>query len=224
MIDKIIIKAKKSAFNQRLGNNLSKFEGEGFNFNQLSLYEGGDAKKINWKAGAKTGEVYINLFSEERELSVVCAVFLSPSLHFGSKILKKELLAQVTAILGFNAIKNKDLFSSYIFSQNLSLINKPSKKVHTIYKTIKDIIDFDTIGQDLDINLAIAKLNKRLNKKSIIILLGDFLDIPNLNLLSKKHDIYSIIIREHLEENPSLINKSLLIDTKNLASYRYKFK
>ena len=60
-----------------------------------------------------------------------------------------------------------------------------------------------------------------MKKKSIIFIIGDFFSINNLDLriLSKKHEVVAIIVRDRFEENPEALGTVNLIDPQNLKSF-----
>jgi uncharacterized protein (DUF58 family) len=87
--DRIIFKTKKAIFTEKIGNNRSKFKGEGYDFAELREYQiGDDIRKIDWNITAKLNQPFIKLFNEERELNIVAVPILSGSTFFGSKVLK----------------------------------------------------------------------------------------------------------------------------------------
>ena len=63
----------------------SAFRGSGAEFEEVREYAPGDeVKSIDWKVTARMGRPYVKVFREERELSVMLAVDVSPSGLFGS--------------------------------------------------------------------------------------------------------------------------------------------
>ena len=125
---KILLKARKQVFGEMLGNNASLFQGEGFEFTELREYVyGDDVRKIDWKTTAKLGKPFIKIYNEERELNIVTAVMMGGSTYFGTVKQKSELMAELVALLGFSAVKNSDLFSNVIFSDNFILLVNPIK-------------------------------------------------------------------------------------------------
>ncbi len=210
---KIIIKAKRKIFSEMAGNNLSHFEGEGFDFVELREYHfGDDVRKIDWKVTAKKQKPYIKIFKEEKELNVVIVSLLGGSVYFGSKRFKQDVIAELFALLSFSAVKNQDNFSSVIFTNRAELYTKPTKKMYGAYKGVEEILEFDPLGKEVDYKELVAYLRNRIKRRSIIFLLGDFIGDIDISLLAKKHEVVSLVVRDRLEESPPAIGYANLLD------------
>jgi len=216
-LKKILIKTKRQVFSEIPGNNPSIFKGEGFDFVELREYQyGDDVKKIDWLISAKLQKPYIKLYKEERELNIVVAFMLNGNMYFGTSILKSELAAHVGAIIGYSAIKNQDSFSSFIFADRLYFISKPTKHLNGVKKAIQEVYNFNPLGKNENFKLLTQTLYK-IKRKSIIFIIGDFFGDFDLKLLSKKHEVIAIVIRDRFEEDPKEIGFVNFIDpqTKN---------
>ena len=216
----ITLKTKKQVFGALSGNNLSSFQGEGFEFAELREYAyGDDVRKIDWKTSAKTGKTFVKVYHEERELNVVISTLLSGSTYFGTTIPKSEYMIEIMAILGFSAVRNRDLFSHILYADKLYRASKPTKKIFAIDKEVEEAINFEVLGKATNIKGWIEELNKRVRKKSLLILIGDFVGDYNLALLAKKHDVVAIIVRDYFIENPKPMGEIRLIDPGYLDSF-----
>jgi len=217
-LQKILVRARRQVFSEMVGNNPSIFQGEGYDFIELREYmPGDDIRHIDWNITAKLQTPYIKIFREERELNVVIASVLNGSVHFGSKKFKQDVIAEVVASLSFSTLKNGDLLSSYIFTDKMISHSKPSKKLNQIQRSVAEILEFDALNQKVDFKFIADTLFKRLRRKSLIIIVGDFFEIPDFKLLAKKHEVVAVIVRDHLEENPPKMGFSSLIDPENGA-------
>ena len=201
-----------------VGNNPSIFQGEGYDFIELREYmPGDDIRHIDWNITAKMQKPFIKIFREERELNVVVASVLNGSVHFGSSKFKQDVIAEVVALLSFSTIKNGDLLSSYIFTDKMVSHLKPSKKINQVQKSVDDILNFEALNQKVDFKVISDTLYRRLKRKSLVLIIGDFFEIPDLKLLAKKHEVIAIIVRDKLEENPPKMGFSSLVDPESGA-------
>ncbi len=217
-LQKILVRARRQVFSEMVGNNPSIFVGEGYDFIELREYmPGDDIRHIDWNITAKMQTPYIKIFREERELNVVIASVLNGSVHFGSKKFKQDVIAEVVALLSFSTLKNGDLLSSYIFTDKMISHSKPSKKLHQVQRLTQEILDFDAINQKVDFKLLSDTLYRRLKRKSLILVIGDFFEIPDFRLLAKKHEVVAIIVRDRLEEKPPEMGFSSLVDPESGA-------
>ena len=223
-LQKILVRARRQVFSEMVGNNPSIFQGEGYDFIELREYmPGDDIRHIDWNITAKLQTPYIKVFREERELNVVIVSVLNGSVHFGSKKFKQDVIADVVASLSFSTLKNGDLLSSYIFTDKMMSHSKPSKKLSQIQKSVQEILEFEVLNQKVDFKVISQALFTRLKRKSLIIVVGDFFEIPDFRLLAKKHEVVSIIVRDHLEEKPPKMGFSSLLDPESGATLEGDF-
>ncbi len=223
-LKKILVRARRQVFSEMVGNNPSIFHGEGYDFIELREYApGDDIRHIDWNITAKMQKPFIKIFREERELNVVLVSVLNGSVHFGSKKFKQETIAEIIALLSFSTLKNGDLLSSYIFTDTMISTSKPSKRLHQVQKITQEILDFKALNQKVDFKVIADTLYKRLRRKSVILVVGDFFEIPDFKLLAKKHEVIAIIVRDHLEEHPPAMGYSSLVDPESGATLEGDF-
>jgi len=219
-VKKIILKTKKQVYGDMLGNNASLFQGEGFEFAELREYVyGDDVRKIDWKTTAKLGKPFVKIYKEERELNVVVVSMLGGSVYFGTVKQKSDIMAEVVATLGFSAVKNADLFSHMVFADKLYDASKASKKLFSVHKAVEDVVEFNPIGKEGDFSALVETLHNRLKKKSLLFIVSDFVGDIDLKLLSKKHDVFAVMVRDKFEEDPSELGYLRLIDMETKQSF-----
>ena len=223
-LQKILVRARRQVFSEMVGNNPSIFQGEGYDFIELREYMAGDdIRRIDWNITAKMQKPYIKIFREERELNIVIASVLNGSVHFGSKKFKQDVIAEVVAQLSYSTLKNGDLLTSYIFTDKMVSHNKPSKKINQVQKSVDDILKFDALEQQCDFKVLADTLYTRLKRKSLIIIVGDFFEIPDFKLLAKKHEVVCVVVRDHLEEKPPKMGFASLVDPESGATLEGDF-
>jgi len=67
------------------GNFRSVFKGQGMEFDEARRYEpGDDIRSIDWNASARFGTPFVKMYREERELTILILLDVSPSMHRGS--------------------------------------------------------------------------------------------------------------------------------------------
>lgn len=214
-LKKIIIKTRRQIFSEVIGNNSSLLKGEGYDFLELKEYEyGEDVKKIDWIISAKFKKPYVKVFHAQKELNINIIPLLGGSVYFGSKRFKQELITEVCSILGYSCIKQGDPFTSYIANDKIELCTKKSKRHFAVNSMDEKVFNYNAIGKITNYKKITSELFKNIRKRSIIFLIGDFFDIEDLDLriLSKKHEIVAIIIRDKFEEKPFELGNVNLVD------------
>ncbi len=208
--NRILLKARRQIVGDRIGNNSSMFRGEGYDFIELREYvSGDDVRHINWNVTAKMGKPFVKVFRQERELNVLSVALLGGSFMFGEKL---EILAQTVATIGYSAIANGDLYGHCNFTKNMTFELPPSKKNFTVSSAVESIITTDILHQKVDIQEVLSHLYRRTKRKSLIVLVGDFFELPDIKLLAKKHEVVAIVIRDSAEEKPAFRGYNALID------------
>lgn len=214
----ILLKARRQIIGDRIGNNPSLFRGEGYDFIELREYvSGDDTRHIDWNITAKMQRPFVKVFREERELSVVTVAMLGGSLHFGQERFKIDALAEAVALIGYSALANGDLFTHFDFSETLRSEVRASKKRFAVAQSVEGIMGAQILQHRADYNAMALSLYRRLKRRSLIVVIGDFFEIPDLRLLAKKHEVVAIVVRDRFEETPSPMGFSALIDPESGA-------
>src|SRR5207245_909380 len=88
----------------------SVFKGTGIAFEEVREYQpGDDVRAIDWNVTARMGHPFVKRFIEERELTVMLVLDYSASHQFGTQLQqKREVVAELAAVLAFSAISNND--------------------------------------------------------------------------------------------------------------------
>ena len=128
-IRQLEIATRKAVRSQLAGGYHSVFKGRGMVVSDLRPYQTGDDwRTVNWNVTARTGELYVKEFTEERELIVMLLVDTSASQNFATRGLsKRELAAKLAALIGFSAIRNRDKVGLCLYSDEVELYLPPKK-------------------------------------------------------------------------------------------------
>jgi uncharacterized protein (DUF58 family) len=178
----------------------SVFKGRGMEFAEVRPYQpGDDVRSIDWNVTARMGHPFVKQFVEERDLSVFLAVDVSGSLGFGSRaILKRELAAEISALIAFAALRNQDRVGAALVSDRLELFLRPQRRRNHVLRLVREILGRPAHGAtDLEAGLAAALAN--LKRRSVLFLVSDFVAAPcerALKAAAARHDVVVIEIVE----------------------------
>lgn len=203
-VKKLEISTRKLVDSTISGSYQSAFKGKGMSFADLRKYQlGDDVRSINWKVTARSGDPYINLCEEERDLTLIIMVDISGSGIFGSqKQLKKDLAAEIAAIFGFSAIKNNDNVGLLLFSDHVETYIPPKKGKDHVLRIIRDIFYVEPKSKKTNIAEALTHVMQMIKKRCILFLISDFMDHhyqKQFNIVAKKHDLIPVVIEDPLE-------------------------
>jgi uncharacterized protein (DUF58 family) len=161
------------------------FKGRGMEFDEVRQYQPGDeVRTIDWNVTARMGAPFVKRYVEERELTVMLAFDASASGGFGTAgRFKREIAAELGAVLAFSAISNNDKVGLLAFTDRIELHIPPRKGRRHVLRLIRDLLVFEPTGRGTDVALALDRLNRVLKRRAIIFLISDFLvPTPPLNL------------------------------------------
>jgi uncharacterized protein (DUF58 family) len=204
-VRRIEIISRKSSKELFAGEYHSAFKGRGMEFSEVREYlPGDDIRFIDWNVSSRMGKLYVKQFVEERELTVILAIDLSASLSFLSQTKsKKEIIAEISAIIAFTANLNNDKVGLLIFTDKIERFIPPKKGKTHLLRIIREILTFEPEGKATSIDNGLVYLNKVLKKKAIVFLLSDFIDsgfTQSLKITARKHDLIAIRISDMREK------------------------
>ena len=197
----------KSLVNDLFGGEYhSVFKGRGMTFSEVrEYYPGDDIRMIDWNVTARSNTPFIKIFEEERELTVYLLVDISRSGHFGTtNQFKSELAAEIAAVLGFSAIKNKDKVGLILFSDHVEKYIIPKKDKSHILRVVREVLFNKPQARKTSLKSGLDFLMNVAKRKSVVFLISDFLDNQfwkSLKLANRKHDMIGIRISDYAEEN-----------------------
>jgi uncharacterized protein (DUF58 family) len=188
------------------GHYQSVFKGRGMEFEEVREYQpGDDVRSIDWNVTARMGHPYVKHFAEERELTVMFLLDLSPSCHFGTvHQFKTQLAAEICSLLSFSAIKNNDRVGLILFTDRVEKFIPPRKGISHVLRVIREAIYFKPDGKGTDIPLALEFLNRVSPRRTVAFILSDFyasdLKTP-LSIANQRHDLVATTLMDPVEFN-----------------------
>ena len=141
-VRKIEIKTRALSHQIFAGEYHSAFKGRGMAFSEVREYQfGDDVRNMDWNVTARLRSPYVKVFEEERELTVVLLVDVSRSRLFGTAgASRKDVLAEIAAVLSFSAILNNDKVGALFFSEKVEKFIPPKKGRSHLLHIIREII------------------------------------------------------------------------------------
>ena len=196
-VKQIEIRTRKRTENTLMGQYHSAFKGQGMTFSEVRPYQfGDDIRRIDWNKTARFKEPYVKVMEEERELTMMLLVDISASMNYGTKTqLKRELVAEISASLGFSAAGNNDKVGLILFADKVYKVIPPQKGRKHILAIISTILTADYVEAEANINAALEYMMHVFKKKSLAFLFSDFADDFDdklLKIASKKHQLLGL--------------------------------
>src|SRR6266567_824112 len=141
---KIEIVARRLVDEQLAGQYSSVFKGRGLVFADVRPYTpGDDIRAIDWNITARMNAPHVKQFVEERDRTVNLVIDMSASGYFGSRgTTKRELAAELAAVVAFSAIKNNDRVGLYVVTDKVERYVPPKKGRRHVMRVIGEILAF----------------------------------------------------------------------------------
>ena len=203
-VRKIEIKTRGLSKHIFSGEYQSAFKGRGMSFSEVRDYAyGDDVRNIDWNVTARTGDPFVKVFEEERELTVMLLVDLSKSAMFGTKSnFKSEIITELAAVMAFSAINNNDKVGAILFTDKIEKYIPPGKGKTNTLRIIRELINHEVESDGTDLNKALEYLNNVQKKRAIVFVLSDYMTDgydTALTVAARRHDIVGMQIDDERE-------------------------
>ena len=181
------IEIKTRGLSQQLfsGEYHSAFKGRGMSFSEVREYQyGDDVRNIDWNVTARMEHPFVKVYEEERELTVMLIIDISPSSYYGTRSqMKSALMTEIAAVLSFSAITNNDKVGVILFTDRIEKFIPPKKGKSHILRIISDLLEVEPTGRGTDLAMVLQYFSNVVKKRSIAFLFSDFIDTNYLNPL-----------------------------------------
>ena len=204
-VRKIEIKTRGLSNHIFSGQYHSAFKGRGMTFSEVREYEfGDDIRNIDWNVTARFNRPFVKIFEEEREMTVMLLIDVSGSNDFGSlSQSKRDLTAELAAVLAFSAIQNNDKVGVIFFSSKIEKFIPPKKGSSHILRIIREIVDFQPTERGTDIGEGLRFLTSAIKRRTTAFLISDFMTTKSfekeMQIAANKHDLVALRITDRRE-------------------------
>jgi uncharacterized protein (DUF58 family) len=183
----------------------SVFKGRGMAFSEVREYQpGDDVRLIDWNVTARMNDAYVKLFVEEREMTVMLLVDMSGSGRVGTRRqAKRELAAEMAALIAFSAIKNNDRVGLCVVTDRVEKFIPPKKGKKHVLRVIQEILTYRPVSSRTDLRAGLEFLGRVARRQSIAFLISDFIAEGYdhaLKVANRRHDLVPVAITDPLEE------------------------
>lgn len=193
--------AEDAMFGQKVDRN----RGDGSEFESLRDYVVGmDHRAMDWKHSARHRKLVCKEFRAERNHQIVIALdtgyLMSEPLE---GIPKLDHAINAALLLGYFSLRSGDRISLFAFDSQVRAFSEPQGGIGAFPRLQRLSADMEYQHQETNFTLGLAELATRLKRRSLVIVLTDFVDsitaelaIENLQRLARRHLVLFVATRD----------------------------
>lgn len=195
----------------------SAFKGAGMEVEELRPYALGDEVRfVDWNVSARTGQLHVKTFREERDLTVVLAIDSSASLDCGRAGRGKLALArELAALLALACFRKNDRVGLVRFSDRVEEELPPAKGEAAKERLFQALAAEAPGAGGTTLGCLAAHVNARHARRVVVFVFSDFL-APDwergLALLAAAHDVVPVYLGDGREARPADSGFTLVAD------------
>lgn len=199
------------------GTYLTKMKGRGMEFDEARHYQpGDDIRAIDWRVTARTGKTHTKLFREEKERPIFLLVDFSHSMHFGTQLLFKSVMAaHLGSLISWAAAKRGDRIGGLIFNEDSHREFKPMTRQKAVLSLLSGMKALHQNHQSKNpeavFSDALARIRRLARPGSAVFILSDFYHINesaqrHLTNLSRHCEVIGYRISDPFEHQLPQVN------------------
>ncbi len=215
-VHRLEIRARKAMQAGLTGHFLSAFRGRGLEFEEVRDYRpGDDVKTIDWNVTARTGELHVKLYREERDLTVLLLVDLSASTRFGSGVMTvHDLIAEVSSVFALVAAR-RDRIGAILFDDTLRQVIPPRRSWRHGLRVVREVLGAAPAGRGTAVEEAVRAAGRILHRRGVVFVVVDAAcPVPRRQLvaLAGRHDVVLVRVHDPLEKRGAKIANLPVVD------------
>jgi uncharacterized protein (DUF58 family) len=189
----------------RAGLKIERYKGDGTEFDSLKEHvPGDDHRSIHWKASARHRKIVSRQFRAERNHQVILAIDTG---HLMCEPLagipKVDHAVNAALLLAYVSLRAGDRVGLAAFDSKLDLFVEPKGGLRgfTILSQVASQVDYS--DRETNYTLSLTSISQRLSRRSLIVVLTDFVDtiaaelmVENLDRLSRRHAVIFVALQD----------------------------
>jgi uncharacterized protein (DUF58 family) len=183
--------------------------GQGMEFEEVRAYApGDDVRHIDWNVTARSGEPFIKVFREERQLTVQLVVDCSGSSRVGSggrdgRTVRRLQIARIAGGIAFASIRNRDRIGLVTFTDRVERYLPPRTQRGHAWAVIQAVFEAQGRRRGTDLAAALGFVARTQRRRAVVVVVSDFLDDgpwPDaIARLSRRHEVHALVVHDPLD-------------------------
>jgi uncharacterized protein (DUF58 family) len=222
------------------GNYRTLFRGFGLDLADLREYQfNDDVRHIDWNVTARQGVPYVRQFHEDREVTAWFLLDLSPSVDFGSDLVRKrQLAAEFVAVLARILTRSGNRVGAMLYGDRVEQVIPARAGRRHVLHLMHSILARPEVERSgrTDLGEFLKAAARFVPRRSLVFVVSDFISTPHwekaLARLVERHEVVAVRLYDPLEMDlPDLglvlmrdseSGESVYVDTSD-AAFRRRF-
>lgn len=198
------------------GERRTEYTGDGLVFSDHRRYSpGDDTRRVDWNLYARTDELYVKEFEEERNLTVHVLLDASGSMAVGEPS-KFEVGAKIG--LGYSylsAAENND-FRFSVFTDEVRRLDRKQSNRGEVLRLVDELNDVEPSGR-ADVGSVMADYASAIDSKALVLVVSDF--VPAVRSMREGSGARASVISERMDVDlgASALSDSYLVMVQPLS-------
>jgi uncharacterized protein (DUF58 family) len=189
----------------RAGLKIERYQGDGTQFDSLREYRVGDDRRtLDWKASARHRKLVARQFRAERDHQVVIAVDTGNLMCEPlAGIPKVDHAVNAALLLAYISLRAGDRVGLATFDSKPGLYVEPKGGMRGFQILSQMAGQVDYCDRETNFTLGLTSISQRLSRRSLIVVLTDFVDtitaelmVENLDRLSRRHVVVFVALQD----------------------------
>lgn len=222
-LNRFHLAVKKRVTSSYTGPRKSVATGRGLMFKEHRIYSpGDDIRLIDWKVFARTDDLYIKTFEEERNLTAHIIMDASASMGFGKPISKFDYAAMLGVGFAYLAMRENEKFQFSTFAESLDVF-QPRRGMSQLASMVFHLNNTKTKGYSKLLE-AMIQYKKVVGSRSLLVLVSDFLidlnEVTEALYTLGDHEIKIVQVLDPIEKDLKYQGDFKLIDSETQSKLR----
>lgn len=182
----------------------SAFKGRGLEFEEVREYRwGDDIRTIDWNVTARSGQLHVKLYQEERDLTMLLLVDLSSSTRFGSGALTvHDTIAEVASLFSLAAAR-RDRVGAVMFDDAIRELIPPRRGWRYALRVARSVLASRPSGDGTAFAAALQAAGRLLHRRGVVVAVVDMacpMPERDLRAIAARHELVVIRVSDRLLE------------------------
>jgi uncharacterized protein (DUF58 family) len=215
------------------------FRGFGLDLADLREYQyHDDVRYIDWNVTARLQSPHVRVYNEDREVTAWFLLDLSPSVEFGSQVMKRSVSTEFVAVLARLLTRHGNRVGALFYGDKVdTVIPARSGRRHALHILHRILLRAEPAPSSAtNLSDLLQTAYRVMPRRSLVFVVSDFISAPGwakpLAHLARRHEIVAVRLYDPLEMNlPDLgllmmrdaeTGEQLFVDTHD-RSFRKRF-